>query len=351
MSSRITIERHILDQQKLYPQASGIFSGLLYDIALAAKYINREVTHAALVDALGSADSINVHGETQQKLDMFADSTIIRICNSTGRLCIMASEEHDDVIPIPEDYFGGKYALVFDPLDGSSNINVNVGVGTIFGIYRKVSSGVYGTIEDVLQPGSKLAAAGYILYGPSTMLVYTTGQGVFGFTLDQTLGEFFLSHPNITIPDKASYYSVNQGRQRYWPEGVRKYIEWLQGLDDPSRPHVDTRYTGSLVLDFHRNLVNGGVFMYPGDMQKPSNISGKMRLVYEGNPLSFIAKNAGGYASDGLQDILTIKPRTLHQRVPLFIGNRDLVQEVERFIATNDGDWMTTYKAQRDGKQ
>jgi fructose-1,6-bisphosphatase I len=344
MTSRLTIERHILEQQQHFPAATGAFSALLHDIALAAKFINREVTHAALVNALGFVGSSNVHGEAQQKLDVYADETLINILNPSGRVCVMASEEHEELIAVPESHFGGKYALVFDPLDGSSNLNVNVGVGTIFGLYRKVSSGVYGSLEDVLQPGNRLLAAGYILYGPSTMLVYTTGQGVFGFTLDVTLGEFFLSHPSIRIPDHSSYYSVNQGRQRYWSAGVRKYVEWLQGLDDDTRPHVDTRYTGSLVVDFHRNLINGGVFLYPGDMQKPSNLKGKMRLIYEANPLAFIAQQAGGYASDGVQDILSITPTTLHQRVPLFIGNRDLVKQAERFIATHDKAWIAAYQ-------
>jgi fructose-1,6-bisphosphatase I len=323
----MTIERHLLEQQKRFPEATGAFSGILYDIALAAKVINREVARAALADNLGAADSKNSHGEQQQKLDLFADETIFRTGAAMGRLCAIASEEREDAQLMSD----GKYALVFDPLDGSSNINVNVGIGTIFGIYRKVSPGLGGSLEDVLQPGYSLAAAGYVVYGPATMLVYTTGQGVFGFTLDPTLGEFLLSHPNMRFPECPAYYSANQSQERYWAAPVRRYIKWLQGFDSETAPLPNARYTGSLVMDFHRNLLDGGIFCYPGDIIDHPN--GKLRLVYEAAPLALIAYHASGYASDGTRDILAMQPTHLHQRTPLFIGNRSLVEKAEQFIS------------------
>lgn len=330
----ITIERHILEQERAYPEATGVFTSLLYDIALAAKIIARETSRAGLVQILGLAGKINVQGEAQMKLDVFANQTIIRMNSYTGRLAVMASEEEPDVIPIPEGYPTGRYVLVFDPLDGSSNIDVNASIGTIFGIYRRRTSAGPGTVEDCLQPGRDLAAAGYIIYGSSTMMVYTTGNGVHGFTLDPGVGEFLLSHPNIRIPAEPKYYSVNQGNEKYWSEGVRRFTRWLQGMDEenPRKP-LSGRYIGSLVADFHRNLLEGGVFYYPQDYKDPSKPRGKLRLLYEAAPLAFIAEHAGGYASDGQRPILDIVPATLHQRTALFIGNRDLVEMAEGFIA------------------
>lgn len=330
----ITIERHILEQERAYPEATGVFTSLLYDIALAAKIIARETSRAGLVQILGPAGKTNVQGEAQMKLDVFANQTIIRMNSYTGRLAVMASEEEPDIIPIPEGYPTGRYVLVFDPLDGSSNIDVNASIGTIFGIYRRRTPAGPGTVEDCLQPGRDLAAAGYIIYGSSTMMVYTTGNGVHGFTLDPGVGEFLLSHPHIRIPAKPQYYSVNQGNEKYWSEGVRRYTRWLQGIDeeDPRKP-LSGRYIGSLVADFHRNLLEGGVFYYPQDYKDPSKPQGKLRLLYEAAPLAFIAEHAGGYASDGRRPILEIVPEALHQRTALFIGNRDLVEMAERFIA------------------
>lgn len=333
-SQIITIERHIVEREREFPEATGVFSSLLYDIALAAKIIARETTRAGLVDILGKAGQVNVQGEQQMKLDVFADNVIIRMNSYTGRLAVMASEEREGVISIPDGYDTGKYVLVFDPLDGSSNIDVNVSVGTIFGVYRRLDDDGPGSVEDCLQRGYDLAAAGYVIYGSSTMMVYSTGQGVHGFTLDPSLGEFLLSHPDISMADEPKYYSVNQSYEQYWSEGVRRFTHWVQGLD-PERPRkpLSSRYIGSLVADFHRNLLKGGVFYYPADERKPH---GKLRLVYEAIPLAFIAEQAGGYASDGERNILDIKPESLHQRTPLFIGDRALVKEAEAFIAKYD---------------
>lgn len=330
----ITIERHILEQQRAHPEATGVFTNLLYDIALAAKIIAREVSRAGLVQILGLSGTTNVQGEAQMKLDVFANQTIIRMNSYTGRLAVMASEEEPDIIPIPEGYPTGRYVLVFDPLDGSSNIDVNASIGTIFGIYRRKTPEGPGTVADCLQPGRDLAAAGYIIYGSSTMMVYTTGNGVHGFTLDPSVGEFLLSHPNIQVPAEPRYYSANQGNEKYWSEGVRRFTRWLQGMDEeePRKP-LSGRYIGSLVADFHRNLLEGGVFYYPLDYKNPAQPKGKLRLLYEAAPLAFIAHHAGGYASDGYRPILDIVPESLHQRTALFIGNRDLVKKAEEFIA------------------
>lgn len=327
----ITIERYVLDRQSDYPGATGTLTNLLNDIALAAKLIASHTNRAGLVDILGSTGMINIQGETVQKLDEYAERTIYRINDHTGRVAVMASEEEDGVIPIPPHHSPGKYVLVYDPLDGSSNIDVNVSVGTIFAIYRRITESGPGTLEDCLQPGRNLVAAGYVVYGSSTMMVYSTGGGVHGFTLDPSVGEFFLSHPEIRIPARPRYYSVNQGYERYWSKGVRAYTEWLQG--EEGGPGLSLRYIGSLVADFHRNLLAGGVFYYPADCKDPAKPGGKLRLLYEAAPLAFLAEQAGGYASDGVRPILDIQPASLHQRVPLFIGSRDLVEKAEAYIA------------------
>jgi len=344
MPPLVTIERHILDQQRKHPHATGTLSGLLYDIALGAKIIARETTRAGLVNILGAADNTNVHGEMQQKLDVFANDTFRRLNDHTGRLCVMASEESEDIIHIPAHYPCGTYVLLYDPLDGSTNIDVNTSIGTIFAIHRKISPGERGTLDDVLQPGRSLVAAGYVIYGPSTMLVYSTGMGVHGFTLDPSVGEFLLSHENIRIPEKPLYYSVNQGYEKYWTPGVRRYVKWLQGIYGEGRKPLGARYAGALVTDFHRNLLRGGVFLYPGDSQKPG---GKLRLTYEAAPLAFLAEQAGGYASDGLGNILDLQPTGLHKRVPFFVGNRSLVEEAERFIREYDQEWVAGYAPTR----
>jgi fructose-1,6-bisphosphatase I len=332
MTAKITtIERHILDQQRLFPEATGELTYLLYDIALAAKIISREVNKAGLVEILGLAGEVNVQGEQVMKLDVFANETMIRMNDHTGRLCAMASEENPDIIPIPEQFPCGHYVLVFDPLDGSANVDMNASVGTTFSIHRKVSDGERGTLEDFL-PGHKQVAAGYIIYGSSTMMVYTSGQGVHGFTLDPSVGEFLLSHPNIQIPSRGKYYSANEGNYHYWSEGVRRYVDYLKALDRSAGRPYSGRYIGTLVADFHRSLLAGGIFLYPADSKDPEKPHGKLRLLYEAAPLAFIVEQAGGRASDGTQDIMRIQPESLHQRVPLFIGSQEDVDKAEQFI-------------------
>jgi fructose-1,6-bisphosphatase I len=327
----ITIERHILEQQHLHPEATGTLTSILYDIALAGKFIASRTTLAGLGEILGQTGDINVQGERVMKLDVLADQTIYRLNDHTGRLAALASEEHADILPIPDKYPTGKYVLLYDPLDGSSNIDYNASIGTIFSIYRRKSTDGPGTLIDCLQPGRNIVVAGYIIYGSSTMLVYSSGSGVYGFTLDPSIGEFLLSHDNIKIPSEPKYYSVNQGYEKYWQEGVQKFTRHLQGLDGERSP-LSGRYAGALVGDFHRNLLSGGIFYYPADKKAPSNPHGKLRLLYEAAPLAFIAEQAGGYASDGEQSILDIIPDQLHQRTPLFIGNRELVEMAEHFI-------------------
>jgi fructose-1,6-bisphosphatase I len=344
----MTIERHIFEQQKSHPEATGVFTSLLYDLALAAKIISKETNRAGIAGIIGSTEGENVFGERQQKLDLFADEIIFRINDHTGRLAAMASEEHEDIVAIPPQYDKGKYVLLFDPLDGSSNIDVNVSIGTIFSIYRKITDDEQGTLEDMLQPGRRLAAAGYIVYGSSTMMVYSAGQGVHGFTLDNSVGEFLLSHENIRIPDPPKYYSVNHGNEKFWTPGVRRYVKWLQGIYGEGQKPLGHRYIGSMVADFHRNLLRGGVFVYPGDLQERDKPYGKLRLMVEMQALAYIAKQAGGYASDGLGDILDIQPHSLHQRVPVFIGNRSLVEKAEAFVRESDQEWIDAYRPYRD---
>ncbi len=331
----ITIERYILDQQSDFPEATGILTNLLYDIALAGKLIASHTNRAGLADILGSTGAMNVQGEVVQKLDEYAERTIYRLNDHTGRVAVMASEEEDEIIPIPAHHKPGKYVLVYDPLDGSSNIDVNVSVGTIFAIHRRQSDEGPGTLADCLQPGRDFVAAGYVVYGSSTMLVYSTGNGVHGFTLDPRVGEFFLSHPNMRFPEQPKYYSVNQAYERAWSPGVQAYTDWLQGGQE-SGLSLSLRYIGSLVADFHRNLITGGVFYYPADTRAGGKDEGKLRLLYEAAPLAFLAEQAGGYASDGARPILDVTPAGLHQRVPFFVGNRTLVEKAEALIAQHD---------------
>ena len=328
-TSVVTIERYIIEQERLFPEATGELSGILYDIALAAKIIANKVRMAGLVDILGRAGSDNVQGEAQEKLDVFANETIIKAMDHGGRLAAMASEEEPDIIPIPDGFKCGKYVLLFDPLDGSSNIDVNVPVGTIFSVMRKITRGVRGEMEDMLQPGRRQVAAGYVIYGSSTMLVYTTGQGVHGFTLDPLLGEFLLSHPDIKVPAKGRYLSVNDSYEGNWHESVRALMRRYRGLDGQQKP-LNVRYVGSLVADFHRNLLGGGIFCYPDNSLSPK---GKLRLLYECNPLAFIIQQAGGAAIDGTRDILEIQPNELHQRSPLYIGSKDAVDTAREMLA------------------
>ncbi len=327
MAKVTTIERYILEHQP--EDASGELTNLLYDVALSAKIIAYMTTRAGLVDILGAAGGINVQGETQQKLDIYAHDILVQNCESTGRLCAMASEEVDEPIFIPEQYKKGRYALVFDPLDGSSNIDVNVSIGTIFGIYRCLDWETRGRLADVLQPARNLVVGGYVLYGASTMLVYSAGDGVQGFTLNPEYGEFLLSHPNMTLPEPPAYYSLNSSYYARWTAAEQRYLRWLQG-QEPDSPSLSSRYIGSLVADFHRNLLQGGVFCYPAEPAMPN---GKLRLLYEAGPLAFLCEQAGGYASDGRRSILDIEPEDLHQRVPLFLGNRFLVERLEQYVA------------------
>lgn len=327
-TSVVTIERFIIEQEKLHPQATGELSGVLYDLALAAKMIANKVRSAGLADVLGATENQNVQGEIQQKLDVLANEIIVKAVDHGGRLCAMASEEEPGIIAIPEAFKCGKYCLLFDPLDGSSNIDVNVPVGTIFSVVRKISSGIRGQMKDMLQSGRNQVAAGYVIYGSSTMLVYTTGQGSHGFTLDPSIGEFLLSHPNIRIPNRGRYLSVNDSYEKLWDENVRSLMRRYRGMDG-GRNALNVRYVGSLVADFHRNLLGGGLFAYPANTK---NTRGKLRLLYEANPLAFIVEQAGGAATNGTQRILDIEPAELHQRTPLFIGSKSDVELAESML-------------------
>lgn len=320
MNQVTTIERFILDQEEKYPEATGELSNLLYDIALAAKIIAASIRRAGLVNILGSAGATNVQGEEQQKLDIFANDTLTNALNHTGRVCVMASEEDETLIPVPDNYPVGKYVVLYDPLDGSSNIDVNGAVGTIFSIYRRVSLEGHGALADVLQAGCKQVAAGYVIYGSSTMMVYTTGQGVAGFTLDPSIGEFLLSHPKLVTPRVGKYYSINESNFARWQKGTQWAVRGLHGDRPEEIKGKNSRYIGSLVADFHRNLIAGGIFLYPSDSRNPD---GKLRLLYECSPMAFIAEQAGGSATDGTRRILDIMPDHLHQRTPLVIGSRE----------------------------
>ena len=327
----VTIDRHIIDQERLYPGATGAFSNILYDLAFAAKMIAREVNMAGLVDILGGTDERNIHGENVQKLDMWAHDVIFKALDHCGHLACMASEEAEEFLPIPERFETGKYVLLYDPLDGSSNIDANVSIGTIFSIHTKISDAERGTEADCIQPGRDQVAAGYVVYGSSTMLVYTTGHGVHGFTLDPSIGEFLLSHPNIQIPQPGKrIYSVNEGNALNWSPGQAAFVEHLKGLDGRNSRPFSARYIGSLVADFHRNLLYGGLFMYPADRKSPQ---GKLRLLYEAAPLAFIAEQAGGAATDGRQRIMDIEPTRLHQRTPLYIGTSEWVEQAGEYLA------------------
>lgn len=328
----ITVSRHIMDSQKLHPEATGELSGLLSELIVSVKTISAEVNKAGLADVLGQAGKMNIQGETVQKLDELSNSIIKRRMARSGYISVMTSEEDADVIPVVDGY-EGKYTLAFDPLDGSSNIDVNVSIGTIFSIHRSLNGGNPGTEADLLQKGRKQVAAGYIIYGSSSMLVYTTGEGVHGFTLDPAVGEFYLSHPDIMMPRRSKYYSVNEGNSSYWNEQTTKYIDYLKAIDKDSGRPYSSRYIGSLVADFHRNLIAGGIFLYPRDNKNPLKSSGKLRLLYEAGPLAFIAEQAGGRAiTDEGVDILDIDPVELHQRVPLIIGSKHDVDMAADFF-------------------
>ncbi len=330
MSKGMTLTRFLLEEQRRYPNSRGNFTALFSDLAVAAKIISREVDRAGLVNILGATGDKNVHGEEVQKLDEFANETIIRTMERGGYLAGMASEEEEDIIRI-DPACRGDYLLLFDPLDGSSNIDVNISVGTIFSVLRLDGPRAETAPGDFLKCGARQAAAGYVLYGSSTMFVYTTGFGVHGFTLDPGVGEFLLSHENIRMPDKGRIYSINEGNSRRWTEATSRYIARLKA----NEKDCSARYVGSLVADFHRNLLKGGIFLYPAD-KKSTN--GKLRLLYEANPLAFVAEQAGGRASNGETRILDITPSELHQRTPLIIGSRLDVLEAEAFFKETAGE-------------
>ena len=329
-----TLARHIINQERKHPEATGELSNLLHDLSLATKVISLEVNKAGLVDILGFTGDNNVHGEQVKKLDMYAHDMMVRAMDHGGHLCAMASEEEEEIIHIPPHFHIGKYVLLFDPLDGSSNIDANVSIGTIFSIYKRISSDNQpGTTEDCLQLGHQQVAAGYVIYGSSTMMVYTAGNGTHGFTLDPAFGEYILSHKNIQTPKKSKIYSINEGNYLYWHPGLKKYIKYLQDEDKATERPYSSRYIGSMVADIHRNLLYGGIFMYPADSRNPN---GKLRLMYECNPMAFIIEQAGGRASNGKKRILDIQPEKLHQRVPIFIGSEEDVKMVEKFMAEEE---------------
>lgn len=326
-----TLNRFIIEQERLHPEATGAFTNLLTDIALAGKVISYHVNKAGLVDILGKIGSKNIFGEEQEKLDVFATELLIKSMTFGGNLCALASEESENLIPIPQGYPKGKYVCCFDPLDGSSNIDVGISIGTIFSIFKRVTpDGGPGTLEDMLQPGHKQVCGGYVMYGSSTVMVFSTGNGVHEFTFDPSFGEFVLSKENIKIPSRGKIYSVNEGNSSKWEEPVKRYLDWVKQVDESDGRPYSGRYIGSLVADFHRNLCKGGIFLYPGDKKNPK---GKLRLLYEANPLAYIIEQAGGAATDGQQRILDIQPTELHQRTPLVIGSKEDVEIFGEFVA------------------
>jgi len=326
----MTLARHIIEGERMHPEATGELSDLLHDLSLAAKVISLEVNKAGLIDIIGFTGSENVHGEKVKKLDILAHEMLVKAMDHGGHLCAMASEEEEDIIHIPDQFHVGKYVLLFDPLDGSSNIDANINIGTIFSIFKRVSpEGTRGTLADCLQKGIAQVAAGYVVYGSSTMLVYSTGHGVHGFTLDPSFGEFILSHEDIKIPEKGKIYSINEGNYLYWHPGLKKYIKYLQREDKETNRPYSGRYIGSMVADIHRTLLYGGIFMYPSDSRSPN---GKLRLMYECNPMAYLVEAAGGRAIEGTQRILEVQPTSLHQRVPIYIGSPYDVGVVEDFL-------------------
>jgi len=336
MKNHITLGEYIIDNQNDFQYSSGELSRLLSSIKLAAKVVNHEVNKAGLVDILGQSGDTNIQGEEQQKLDVYANEIFMNTLVNRQIVCGIASEEEDNFVIIEgkNKSHDNKYIVLIDPLDGSSNIDVNVSVGTIFSIYRRVTPlGTPVTLEDFLQPGNLQVAAGYVVYGTSTMLVYSTGHGVNGFTLNPALGTFYLSHPNMTFPETGTIYSINEGNYIHFKQGVKDYLKYCQEEED-DRPYT-SRYIGSLVSDFHRNMIKGGVYIYPTSSKAPK---GKLRLLYECNPMAFLAEQAGGKASDGYTRLLNIKPTELHQRVPFFCGSKKMVEKAEQFMARYPDD-------------
>jgi fructose-1,6-bisphosphatase I len=334
-----TLVQFINEKQSEYPSATGDLTRLLNDIGIAAKIVNREIRRAGLADINGYFGSTNIQGEDQKKLDVFANDQFINALKHGGQCAALASEENEDMIIFGNKYsMDGKYVVAFDPVDGSSNIEVNIPIGTIFSIYKRLTAvGSSASIDDLLQPGNRLVAAGYVMYGSSTMLVYTTGNGVNGFTYDATVGLFFLSHPNMKIPANGSTYSINEANYNSFPDGVKKYIKYCQEEDKMTNRPFSTRYVGSLVADVHRNMIRGGIFIYPGTLKNPN---GKLRLLYECIPMGFIVEQAGGRATDGFHRIMDIEPYDLHQRSPVFIGSKEMVLKAEEFMQTYSKDFV-----------
>lgn len=325
-----TLGEFIINNQKDFEYSSGELSRLLNCIRLAAKVVNHEIRQAGLVDITGTVGNVNIQGEEQKKLDVFANNVFINALTNRNIVCGIVSEENEDFIPISgtNNANRNKYVVVMDPLDGSSNIDAGVSVGTVFGIFRRISpEGTPVTLEDFLQPGNMQVAAGYVIYGTSTMLVYTTGNGVNGFTLNPAIGTYYLSHPDIKMPEQGRVYSVNEGYYTHFPQGVKDYIKYCQ-REEEDRPYT-SRYIGSMVSDIHRNLIQGGIYMYPKSSEREA---GKLRLVYECNPIAFIVEQAGGRATDGHRRILDIKPQYIHERVPLFAGSQKMVEKAESFL-------------------
>ena len=327
----MTLNEFIIDKQNDFPEASGELSSLLGSIVLASKVVNREINKVGLVDIMGATGLENIQGEQQQKMDLFANDIFKRALEARGEVCGIASEEDDEFVVFDNKAgANNKYVVLMDPLDGSSNIDVNVSAGTIFSIYRRITHrGDPSQLEDFLQPGKRQIAAGYVIYGSSTMLVYTTGKGIHGFTLDPSLGAFYLSHENISIPETGAMYSINEGNYLMFPDGIKKYIKLCQSIDtDKNRPYT-SRYIGSPIADFYRNMLKGGIYMYPSTAQSPN---GKLRLLYECNPMATIVEQAGGIATDGVNRILDLKPTELHQRVPFICGSAKMVEELQSML-------------------
>ncbi|MDR2339442.1 MAG: class 1 fructose-bisphosphatase [Deltaproteobacteria bacterium] len=334
----ITISNHLLLNQQYTTGATGSYTRLLQALVLACKIIQRDVAKAGLVDVLGRAGFVNVQGEEVQKLDELANTTVKRRLSASGEVCALVSEEEADIIEIPRQYPQGSYLVHYDPLDGSSNIDANVSIGTIFSIYRRLTPPTTDVAHaDVLQKGIEQAGAGYVIYGSSCILVFSTGQGVNGFTLDPSIGEFLLSHPNIKTPERGKIYSINEGNANYWDEPTKKYIDWIKTGYEEHRVHYTSRYIGSLVADFHRNLLYGGIFLYPADTKDPKKPQGKLRLMCEANPLAYIIEQAGGLATTGRERIMDIEPKHIHQRTPLIIGSPEDVRAYEQFVAGKRG--------------
>lgn len=331
MIRHTTLGEFIIENQKDFPYAKGELSALLSSIRLAGKMVNQEINKAGLANILGAAGAENVQGEDQQKLDVLANDLFISTLRNRGEICGIGSEEMEDFVSFNQEiHQNAKYVVLIDPLDGSSNIDVNVSVGTIFSIYRRISpEGSRATLEDFLQPGNKQVAAGYLVYGTSTMLVFTTGKGVNGFTYDPGIGSFFLSHPSMKVSEDGKIYSINEGNYIHFPEGVKQYLKWCQELNEEDGRPLTSRYIGSLVGDFHRNLLKGGIYIYPKGTTAPN---GKLRLLYECNPMAFIIEQAGGKASDGYNRIMDLDPEELHQRVPFFCGSKNMVEKAEKFM-------------------